>query len=335
MKAVAYTTQLPTNEDFLIDVELDKPTAPEDHDILVKVEAVSVNPVDTKVRQRVDPEGAPKVLGFDASGVVEAVGANVTSFKPGDKVFYAGAIDRSGSNAEYQIVDERIVGKMPSNLDFAAAAAMPLTAITAYEALFDRLPIKKDTIDRNEAVLILGGAGGVGSIAIQLVKQLTGLKVIASASREETQNWCKDMGADHVIDHTKDMVEQIKEIGLPVPYIFSTNATDQHWEAICQVVEPQGHICLIDDPDMIDFRMLKQKAATLSWEFMFTRSMFQTADIAEQQSLLNDVSQLVEEGRIQSTSSASFGTINAENMKKAHIAIETGRTKGKIVLAGF
>lgn len=333
MKAVAYTEQLPTSEIFLKDVILDRPNAPEGHDILVKVEAVSVNPVDTKVRQRHDPEGTAKILGYDAAGVIEEVGPEVTLFKTGDRVFYAGAIDRSGSNAEYQLVDERIVGHMPKSIDFAQAAALPLTAITAWEALFDRLRIQQG--EKDGAVLILGGAGGVGSIAIQIARQLTGLEVVATASRPETQDWCKKMGAHHVIDHSGDLVEQAAKIATPIKYIFSTNASDQHWDAIAEIIAPQGALCLIDDPDMIDIRVLKRKAVTISWELMFTRSLFKTDDMIEQHKLLNIVSKMIDNGKLQTTSNETMGSINAENMRKAHIAIESGRTCGKIVLEKF
>lgn len=333
MKAIAYTEILPTTEIFLEDIVIERPTAPQGYDILVKIEAVSVNPVDTKVRMRDDPNGTPKILGYDASGTVEEIGSDVTFFKKGDRVFYAGAIHRSGTNAEYHLVDERIVGHMPNNLDFAEAAALPLTAITAWEALFDRLRIQKG--QSGGAILILGGAGGVGSIAIQLARQLTGLKIIATASRPETQDWCREMGAHYVIDHSADMVKQVEEIGLSVKYIFSTNASDQHWDAIGEIIAPQGSLCLIDDPDIIDIRTLKHKAITISWELMFTRSLFETEDISEQHNLLNSVSKMIEKGSLKTTSNEIIGKINAENLRKAHIAIETGRTYGKIVLSQF
>ena len=333
MRAVGYTEILPTTDEFLKDVILERPADPNGHDLLVKIKAVSVNPVDTKVRQRNDPEGVTKVLGYDASGIVEDVGPDVTLFKKGDKVFYAGSINRSGTNSEFHLVDERIVGRMPKNLDFAEAAALPLTTITTWEALFDRLRIQQG--ESNGAILIIGGAGGVGSIAIQIARQLTELTVIATASRPETQEWCREMGAHHVIDHSTDMINQVKEIDVPVKYIFSTNGSDQHWDAISEIIAPQGSLCLIDDPDLIDIRILKPKAISISWELMFTRSLFETEDMVKQHELLNAVSEMIEKGSLKTTYNKAMGRINADNLRKAHIAIETGSTYGKIVLAEF
>ena len=335
MKAVAYTEIRPTNEDFLQDMDLPEPPPPEGHDLLVEVQAISVNPVDAKVRNRIDPEGTPKVLGFDAAGIVRSIGPDVSGVKPGDRVYYAGSLDRPGSNAELQLVDSRIAGPMPKSLDFVSAAALPLTAITAWEALFDRLRIAEGETGDNKALLIVGGAGGVGSIAIQLARQLTGLKIIATAARPESRDWCLEMGAHHVVDHSKDMAAQIAALDLSVAYIFSTNATDRHWQALTDILAPQGHLCLIDDPEAIDIRLLKQKAASVSWEFMFTRPLFKTDDMAAQHRLLTQVADMIDAGRLRSTANQAMGAINAENLRQAHRVIEEGRTVGKIVLEGF
>lgn len=331
MKAVAYTHSLPiTDAASLADILLPEPPAPQGHELLVEIRAVSVNPVDTKVRRRVDPGGTPKVLGYDAAGVVRTVGPEVRLFRPGDEVFYAGAIERSGTNAELHLVDERIVGPKPRSLSFAEAAALPLTAITAWEALFHRLRITRG--GTAGAVLILGGAGGVGSIALQLARQLTDLTVIGSASRPETRAWCTEMGAHHVVDHTGDLVAQIREIGAPVRHILSTNATDRHWPAMAEIIAPQGGVCLIDDPDAFDVRLLKRKSASLHWEFMFTRSSFATDDMQAQHALLAEVSALVDAGTIRSTAAENLGPMSAATLRQAHALIETGRARGKVVL---
>ena len=333
MKAIAYRSILPSDQDFLEDVVIPAPADPKGQDILVKIEAVSVNPVDTKVRVRVDPQGEAKVLGYDAAGIVEKIGPDVTLFQPGDRVYYAGAIDRAGSNSEYHLVDQRIVAAMPRSLDFAAAAALPLTAITAWEALFDRLQIRAG--EEAGTLLIIGGAGGVGSIAIQLARHLTNMTVIATASRPESQAWCRQMGAHHVIDHHGDLVAQAKSLNLSISHIFTTNGTDHHWASLAEIIAPQGQICLIDDPDNVDIGLIKQKSVKLSWEFMFTRSLFQTADMVEQHHLLTKVAALIDQGTLQTTGNQSFGTITAANLRKAHLAIESGATVGKITLAGF
>lgn len=335
MKAVAYTHVRPvTEEDALLDVELPDP-APRHRDILVEVKAVSVNPVDTKVRRRADPVGEPRVLGFDAAGVVTAIGPEVTLFGVGDAVWYAGSIARPGSNSELHLVDERIVGHKPASLSYAEAAALPLTSITAWEMLFDRLEIPLSA-HREGVLLIIGGAGGVGSIAIQLARQLTGVTVIATASRPETREWCLSLGAHNVIDHAADLAAQLKRIGVGgVEYIFSTNATDLHWKAITEAAAPQGKVGLIDDPDPIDVRMLKQKSASLHWELMFTRPLFTTPDMIEQHRLLEAMAHLVDQGRIRTTLAEHFGRIDAKNLRRAHALIESGRARGKIVLEGF
>lgn len=335
MKAVAYQKAGPiTSPEVLVDIELDTPVA-EGHDLLVRVQAISVNPVDTKIRKNVSAESGWKVLGWDAVGVVEATGDKVTQFKVGDVVWYAGALNRQGSNSELQLVDERIVGHKPKTLEATEAAALPLTAITAWEMLFDRLQVPK-TAPANTTILVIGGAGGVGSITIQLLKQLTNLTIITTASRPETKEWVKQLGADYVLDHREPLEPQIKQLGLNAPsYVFSTTQTDQHLSDIVELIAPQGHFGLIDDPEQLDIKPFKSKSVSVHWEFMFTRSMFQTADIQKQSELLNEVSKLVEEGKIKTTVTEVLSPINAENLKQIHQQIESGKTKGKIVLHGF
>ncbi|OYD83394.1 zinc-binding alcohol dehydrogenase family protein [Azospirillum brasilense] len=337
MRAVAFTQSLPIDApDALIDVERPRPE-PQGRDLLVEIKAVSVNPVDTKVRRNMPPApGAMKVLGWDAAGTVVAAGPRATLFKPGDAVFYAGAIDRDGTNAEFHLVDERIVGPKPASLDFAQAAALPLTSITAWEAMFDRLDVRRPVPGAANAILIVGGAGGVGSIAIQLARQLTDLTVIATASREETQAWCRDLGAHHVIDHRKPLAAQVEALGIGAPaFVFSTNDTGAHLPEIAALIAPQGRVALIDDPAGLDVMVLKRKSVSLHWEFMFTRPVFGTADIAAQHALLSELSRLVDAGTVRTTLAETFGTINAANLTRAHALLESGRAKGKIVLAGF
>lgn len=335
MKAVAYQKAGPiTSPNALVNIELDNPIA-EGHDLLVRVQAVSVNPVDTKIRKNVSAESGWKVLGWDAVGVVEAIGDKVTQFKVGDVVWYAGALNRQGSNSELQLVDERIVGHKPKTLAATEAAALPLTAITAWEMLFDRLQVPK-TASANTTILVIGGAGGVGSITIQLLKQLTNLTIIATASRPETKEWVKQLGADYVLDHREPLAPKIKQLGLNAPlYVFSTTQTDQHLSDIVELIAPQGHFGLIDDPEKLDIKPFKSKSVSVHWEFMFTRSMFQTEDMAKQSELLNKVSKLVDEGKIKTTVTEVLSPINAENLKQVHEQIESGTTKGKIVLHGF
>lgn len=313
-----------------------RPT-PTERDILVEVRAISVNPVDTKARGSARPEpGQWKVLGWDAAGVVVAAGPDATLFKPGDEVFYAGAINRTGTNAEFHLVDERIVGKKPATLDFAAAAALPLTSITAWEMLFDRLRVTDPVPGAARAIVIIGGAGGVGSIAIQIARALTDLTVIATASRPETQDWAKSLGAHHVIDHRQPIAAQIEALGLGQPaFVFSTTNTADHYAQIVELIAPQGRFGLIDDPKELSALPLKRKSISLHWELMFTRSLFGTADIDKQHDLLTRVSALVDEGRIKTTATENFGKINAENLKRAHALLESGKSKGKIVLGGF
>ncbi|HEX8406672.1 MAG TPA: zinc-binding alcohol dehydrogenase family protein [Duganella sp.] len=337
MKAVAYRKSLPIDHaESLIDIELPEPQA-QGRDLLVEVKAISVNPVDVKIRANVPPaEGDTKVIGWDATGVVKAVGPDVTLFKAGDEVWYAGDLTRAGTNSELHLVDERIVGHKPKTLDFAKAAALPLTAITAWEMLFERLEASRDKSVQGKSLLVIGAAGGVGSILVQLARQLTGLTVIGTASRPETVEWVKQLGAHHVIDHSKPLNEEITRLGLPpVTYVAALTHTDHHWPAIVELVAPQGKVALIDDPAAIDVRLLKRKSVSLHWELMFTRSMFQTADMQKQHDLLNEVSGLVDSGVLQTTFGEHFGTINAANLKRAHALIASNRAKGKIVLEGF
>jgi NADPH:quinone reductase len=320
----------------LVNIEQPTPT-PAGRDLLVEIKAVSVNPVDVKVRQNAQPEpGGWKVLGWDAAGIVTAVGADVTLFEPGDAVFYAGAIGRSGTNAEYHLVDERIVGMKPKTLDWAAAAALPLTSITAWEMLFDRLDVKKSVPGAAPALLIIGGAGGVGSIAIQMARKLTDLTVIATASRPETVAWVKEMGAHHIIDHTLPLAQQVAALGLGAPaFVFSTTQTDRHLDQIAELIAPQGRLGLIDDPAILDINRFKRKSVSVHWELMFTRSIFTTADIAQQGQLLNEVSRLVDEGELRTTLTERYAPIDAANLKQIHRLIESGKARGKIVLEGF
>ncbi|MGD9853075.1 MAG: zinc-binding alcohol dehydrogenase family protein [Nitrospirales bacterium] len=337
MKAVAYKTPGSIDrEDALQDITLEKPKA-EGRDLLVKIIAVSVNPVDTKLRLGASPEGSEwRILGFDAAGIVEAVGPEVRKFKTGDAVFYAGSIARPGTNSEYHLVDERIVGRKPASLTDAEAAALPLTAITAWEMLFDRLDVKRQTPQGGHTILVIGGAGGVGSITIQLLRALTDLTVIATASRPETQDWVRECGAHHVIDHGQPLAPQVQALGLGAPgFVFSTTQTDKHMADIVQLIAPQGRFGLIDDPKDLNVTSLKLKALSLHWELMFTRSLFDTPDMAEQGKLLNEVAALVDTGRIRSTATEVAGKIDAATLRAVHARIESGSARGKIVLEGF
>ena len=337
MKAIGYHSPQPiTSDSALVDLELPTP-ALRPRDLLVRVEAISVNPVDVKVRAGVAPsDGAPKILGWDVSGTVEAVGAETTSFKPGDRVFYAGALDRPGANSELHAVDERIVGRKPASLSFAEAAALPLTAVTAWELLFDRLAVPYGVKTPGDAILIVNGAGGVGSILIQLARRLTGLTVIATASRPETIEWVKAMGAHHVIDHRHPLDEGLSRIGIPdVRYVASLTGTDKHLPAIAKLIAPQGKLALIDAPKVLDIVPFKRKSVSVHWEFMFTRSMFGTPDIAAQGHLLNEIADLVDAGVLRSTLKAETGPINADSLKRAHALVESGTAIGKNVIAGF
>jgi zinc-binding alcohol dehydrogenase family protein len=336
MKSVALTHYLPVEDpNVFLDVDLPKPS-PDGHDILVAVKAVSVNPVDTKVRAPKDiVEETPRVLGWDAAGVVEAVGDNVTLFKAGDEVYYAGDITRSGSNSEYQLVDERIVGRKPKSLSFAEAAALPLTTLTAYESFFDRLGIDRDGKNKGESILIIGAGGGVGSIGIQLAKA-AGLEIIATASRPETTAWVKELGADHVVNHREPMVDQVCALGFQhVDHVAIFNDM-RHWDTAVKLIRPQGGIVTIDDTNQpMPMDKMKMKAASLHWEFMFARAMHQAPDMIKQHELLSYVAGEIDAGRIRTTLDTVLSPINAENMRKAHGLIETGTAKGKIVIEGF
>ncbi len=337
MKAVGYRKSLPISDsDSLIDVELPNPE-PSDRDVLVRVKAVSVNPVDTKIRKKYTPQPDEiKVLGWDVTGIVESVGPNVTLFKPGDEVWYAGAIDRPGSNAEFHLVDERIVGKKPVSLDYAQAAALPLTTITAWELLFERLRVPPGKGASKDSLLIIGAAGGVGSILTQLARRLTALTVIGTASRKETMDWVYALGAHHVIDHSKPLSKELKRIGIAeVTHVASLTHTDAHFHEIVESLAPQGKLALIDDPPSLDINLLKTKSLSLHWELMFTRSLFGTADMIAQHQLLTEAAALVDAGILRTTFGEHFGKITAENLKRAHVVLESGKAKGKIVLAGF
>ncbi|MGP4969361.1 zinc-binding alcohol dehydrogenase family protein [Psychrobacter aquimaris] len=347
MKAIGYQGNLAIdNEQALQDITLDKPTV-SGHDILVEVKAISVNPVDYKIRQsRPAPEGEYAVIGWDAAGIVTAVGDEVSLFSVGDKVYYAGDLTRSGSNAEYQIVDERIVGHMPSSLSFAEAAALPLTTITAWEMLFERLqvPVTHSSADKNSSnesdndvsVLVIGAAGGVGSILTQLLKTRTSATIIGTASRDESVQWLKNLGADHVINHHNPLFDELQKIGVSeVDYVVSLNNTDEHYEEIIKCLKPQGKFGLIDDPKSLDANILKTKCLSLHWEFMFTRSMFHTSDMLEQHHLLNAVAKLIDAGKIKTTIAHNLGTITAEHLRTAHQMLENQQAHGKIVLEGW
>ena len=336
MKAIGYRQNLPVDQPHALeDLELPAPI-PGARDLLVRVKAVSVNPVDTKVRRNTaPPAGEAKVLGWDAVGLVEGVGADVHDFKVGDRVFYAGSITRPGANSELHVVDERIAARAPRTLEDGQAAALPLTAITAWELLFDRLRVAQGG-GSGQSLMIVGGAGGVGSILIQLARQLTQLKVIATASRPETQAWCRELGAHAVIDHAQPLAQALQAGGHgQVDYVAALTHTDKHYAQIIESLKPQGAIGVIDDMAGLDLMAMKQKALSLHWELMFTRSMFGTPDMAEQGKLLAQVAQLVDAGRIRTTAGAHYGVINAANLRKAHAFIESGKAQGKVVLEGF
>ena len=334
MKAIGYNKTGPiTAPEALIEFEVEKPK-PGPRDLLVEVRSISVNPVDVKVRAGMEPENGPKILGYDAAGIVEQVGSYVSKFKIGDEVFYAGDLTRPGTNAEHHIVDERIVGKKPKSMGFAEAAAFPLTSITAWEILFDSFSIKEGE-GKGESLLIIGGAGGVGSILIQLAKKLTHLTVVTTASRPETKAWVEKMGADHVINHRESLVDQMKALKLEPRYVASLTGTQGHFPAILELIKPRGHIALIDDPDSLDFMAGKHKALTFSWEFMFTRPIYQTDDIEKQHLLLNRVSELIDNKTLISTATNNLGKITLETLIEAHAIQESGRVIGKNVLESF
>lgn len=341
MKAIGYTESLAISDPLsLVDIELPQPTA-SGHDLLVRIESIAVNPVDCKIRQNVAPQDNEyKVIGWDAVGEVVAIGELVNYFKPGDRVFYAGDLNRQGCNAEYQLVDERIVGNKPKSLSNIEAAALPLTSITAWELLFERLSISQQhpssKKQSNDVILIIGAAGGVGAILVQLASALTGAIVIGTASRESSSAWVKKLGANYVIDHSKPLTEQIEQLNIgQVTHVASLTHTDSYLDSYVELLAPMGKIALIDDPKSIDISKLKQKSLSLHWEFMYTRSMFKTKDMIEQHHILNKVSDLIDQGYIQTTVGKNLGTINAKNLRAAHKEIESGKSIGKIVLEGF
>lgn len=337
MKAVGYKVPGAITEDAaFVDIDLPRPAA-EGQDILVEVKAVSVNPVDYKIRSSTPPaDGDWKVLGWDAAGIVREIGPEVTKFALGDEVYYAGSLIRSGTNAEFHLVDERIAGHKPVSLDWAEAAALPLTALTAWEAMFDRLDVLKPVPGAAPAILIIGGAGGVGSIAIQIARQRTDLTVISTASRPETREWVKGLGAHHIIDHSKPLAAQIAELGIGAPaFVFSTTHTEQNVADIAELIAPQGRFALIDDPKIFDVMLFKRKAVSIHHELMFTRSLYGTPDMDEQGNILNALAALVDDGKIRTTLTEKFSPINAANLKTVHALIESGAARGKIVLEGF
>lgn len=335
MKAIGFKTSLPiTEEESFVAFETAKPI-PGSHDLLVKISAVSVNPVDFKIRQNSAKDTVletPKIIGWDAVGIVEAVGENVRLFEVGDSVFYAGDITKQGSNAEYQIIDERIVGKKPTSLTIEEAAVIPLTGLTAWEILFDRIRINPEK-DKGKSILIIGGAGGVGSIAIQLAKKIAGLTVIATASRPETIDWCKQQGADFVVDH-KDLVVSVREAGFQyVDFIVDFVDTNAYWDTMVELIKPQGHIASITgSSDPVALNKLKNKSASFSWELMYTRSMFETDDIQEQHNILNKITDLLDDGTLKTTLNETLIGLTADNFKKAHELLESGKTIGKIAI---
>ncbi|WP_411350371.1 zinc-binding alcohol dehydrogenase family protein [Paenibacillus sp. WLX2291] len=338
MKAVGLTQYLPIeNEESLQDVQVDKPVAG-DHDLLVQVKAISVNPVDTKLRAPKDKvEEQPRILGWDVAGIVEQVGSGVEGFQPGDEVYYAGSVTRPGGNSQYHLVDYRIAAHKPKRLDFAAAAALPLTAITAWEGIHDRLGIAENPAhNTGKSILIINAAGGVGSIATQIARQ-AGLTVIGTASRSETEEWALAHGAEHVISHREAFLPQLKELGIgEVDYIFCLNHTDQHWQGMAEVIAPQGRICsIVETAEPVDLGLLKDKSASFAWEFMFTRAKYETADMQEQQRILQKVALLVDEGIFHSTESERLEPINAANLREAHAQLESGSTIGKLVLENW
>ncbi len=337
MKAIGLYEHLPVeNPESLIDVDIAKPVA-SGRDLLVRVKAISINPVDVKRRASGEHETEPRILGWDVAGVVEQVGSDCTLFKVGDEVYYAGSVTRPGGNSEFHLVDECIVGNKPKSLDFAQAAALPLTSITAWEALFERLGVSHTASNNHQKrILIIGAAGGVGSIATQLAN-LAGLIVIGTASRPETMQWAKEHGASYTIDHHKAFAPQLKQLGFDaVDYIFCLNSTDKHWDDMVEVIAPQGKICsIVEMRNPINLSALQSKSATFVWEFMFTRSMYQTADMIEQHNLLNQLAQLIDEGKIRTTLTEKLEPINATNLREAHKKVESGKTIGKIVLTKF
>jgi zinc-binding alcohol dehydrogenase family protein len=336
MRAVAYRASLPVTDDkCLLDVELPVPE-PGPDDLLVRVEAVAVNPVDYKVRQNNDPEGDARVLGWDASGTVVATGSRVRRFKPGDEVYYAGAIDRPGANSQFHTVDERLVALKPTTLTFTQATALPLTSLTAWEGLFEQLALHHDLLDETGALLVTAAAGGVGAMVGQLAHALTGLTVIGTASRPETVDFARRMGAHHIVNHHAPLLPQLAEVAPQgVTHVFSTAGTDRNLAAYAEVLNPFGRIVAIDDFDELPIGMLKPKSISFHWEFMFTRSLFQSADMDRQHKILTQVARLVDAGILVTTATKDLGPVNAANLREAHRILESGSAIGKITLTGF
>ncbi|MEY2168524.1 MULTISPECIES: zinc-binding alcohol dehydrogenase family protein [unclassified Rhodanobacter] len=338
MKAVALTRYLPIDDPYsLVDVELPQPI-PGAHDLLVRVEAVSVNPVDTKLRApKPQVEAQPKVLGYDAAGTVEAVGAEAQGFRPGDRVYYAGDVTRPGSNAEFQLVDARLAAAMPRSMDFADAAALPLVAVTAWELLFQRMPFDSEHGGKGKSLLVIAGAGGVGSIAIQLARR-AGFTVIATASRPETLDWCRAMGAQHVVNHREPLAPQLAALGFPqVDAALNLADTDRYWDTLGELLAPQGHVGLIVEPSgaLKIGDPYKAKCIGIHWEFMFARARWKTPDMAEQGRILVRVAQLIDADELKSIQREALSPINAANLREAHRRLESGASIGKLVLTGW
>jgi zinc-binding alcohol dehydrogenase family protein len=295
-----------------------------------------VNPVDTKRRGRVDQPGKPKILGHDAAGIVVETRPERKLFRPKDAVYYSGAIGRSGSNAELHLVDERIVGRKPPSLGFAEAAALPLTSLTAWELMFERIGVRRGANIERRTILVVGGAGDVGSIAIQLARQLTALTIIATASRPETRAWCEGLSSHHVIDHSRPLEPALDALGFAsVDIILSLTASDRHLPDLARILSSQGHVGAIDDHKGFHFSILRGKSASVHFEFMFSRSSFGTPDIARQHDILDEVADLVDAGTLRTTMTTNLGRIDAANLRRAHALLESGRSIGKIVLEGF
>lgn len=337
MKAVGYLRSLPIDDDqALFDFEAEMPR-PEGRDVLVQVLAISVNPLDAVQRMRKESvDGNPVVLGWDVAGIVSAVGSDVQFFHVGDHVYLSGDLRRPGGNAEYLLADERVVAAKPITLSFAEAASLPLTAITAWEALFDRLRVPVSPASGGDRILLIGAAGGVGSIALQLLKARTDLEVIATASRVESREWLAKFGADVVLDHSQPLMPQLAEVGISsVRYAFPLSHTLQHWSTITGLLAPEGEVVIVDNPVGIDATALRAKAGAMHFEMMWIKLLAGGDRLLAIRHLLQEVASLVDAGKIRPTANADFGTICAENLRRAHRAIETGRTVGKITLSGF
>ncbi len=331
MKAVGFTRSHPIDHPAsLKEYQVPKPE-PLEHDLIVRIDAVSVNPADAKIRirsaQDQDRE-TPRILGYDAVGTIEAMGSAVTGFAIGDRVFYAGDVTRDGSYAEYQAVDARIAAKAPQTLTNAETAALPLVSLTAYEALFDRMKLSKD---QNGTLLIIGGAGGVGSTMIQLAKTLTDMTVIATASRRETRDWVQRMGADHVADH-RNLVSSVRDLGFEnVDYVFNAADTKGHWDAMADLIAPQGTIgAIVEFDGGVDLTKLQGKSVTFVWELMFTRSLFRTSDLSRQGEILSQIADLADTGKLRQTVTQELSGLSAASFRAAHRSIESSATIGKI-----